>query len=98
MNREAAALGIPVYSIFRGKIGAVDRQLVNHGRLILIESCAEVHEKIKFERRSKQPARQAVKRAALEQIVQHVQDILKIDGRRGIELPAKLRDAVLAND
>lgn len=28
MNREAAALGVPVYSIFRGKIGAVDRYLV----------------------------------------------------------------------
>ena len=27
MNREAAALGVPVYSIFRGKIGAVDRYL-----------------------------------------------------------------------
>ena len=27
MNREAAALGVPVYSIFRGKIGAVDREL-----------------------------------------------------------------------
>ena len=25
MNREAAALGVPVYSIFRGKIGAVDK-------------------------------------------------------------------------
>ena len=25
MNREAAALGVPVYSIFRGKLGAVDR-------------------------------------------------------------------------
>jgi len=24
MNREAAALGVPVYSIFRGKSGAVD--------------------------------------------------------------------------
>src|ERR1039458_4176378 len=27
MNREAAALGVPVYSIFRGEIGAVDRYL-----------------------------------------------------------------------
>ena len=27
MNREAAALGVPVYSIFRGKTGAVDRYL-----------------------------------------------------------------------
>jgi hypothetical protein len=37
MNREAAALGIPVYSIFRGKIGAVDRQLQKEGRLTLID-------------------------------------------------------------
>jgi predicted glycosyltransferase len=27
MNREAAALGVPVYSIFLGKSGAVDRYL-----------------------------------------------------------------------
>ena len=32
MNREAAALGVPVYSIFRGKIGAVDRFLADTGR------------------------------------------------------------------
>ena len=25
MNREAAALGVPVYSVFRGKLGAVDQ-------------------------------------------------------------------------
>ena len=37
MNREAAALGVPVYSIFRGKIGAVDRYLAEQGRLILLK-------------------------------------------------------------
>ena len=31
MNREAAALGVPVYSIFRGKLGAVDRYLARGG-------------------------------------------------------------------
>ena len=31
MNREAAALGVPVYSIFRGKIGAVDQYLSEAG-------------------------------------------------------------------
>src|SRR5712692_2957700 len=36
MNREAAALNVPVYSIFRGKIGAVDRYLAKSGRLIMI--------------------------------------------------------------
>lgn len=38
MNREAAVLGVPVYSIFRGKIGAVDRSLVADGRLKLVGS------------------------------------------------------------
>src|SRR5581483_5724976 len=38
MNREAAALGVPVYSTFRGKIGAVDRYLAEQGRLILLDS------------------------------------------------------------
>lgn len=47
MNREAAALGVPVYSIFRGKIGAVDRYLAERGRLILIEHPQEVRSKIK---------------------------------------------------
>jgi predicted glycosyltransferase len=48
MNREAAALGVPVYSIFRGKIGAVDRYLAEQGRMTLIESVADVAAKIKL--------------------------------------------------
>lgn len=50
MNREAAALGVPVYSIFRGKIGAVDRYLSQQGRLTLIESIDDVRNKIKLVR------------------------------------------------
>jgi predicted glycosyltransferase len=33
MNREAAALGVPVYTIFAGRVGAVDERLVAEGRL-----------------------------------------------------------------
>jgi predicted glycosyltransferase len=33
MNREAAALGVPVYTTFAGRRGAVDEQLVRDGRL-----------------------------------------------------------------
>lgn len=50
MNREAAALGVPVYSIFRGKIGAVDKYLAKTGRLTLIESIEDVKKKIKLEK------------------------------------------------
>jgi hypothetical protein len=48
MNREAAALGIPVYSIFRGTLGAVDRYLAEQGRLVLIEKVEDVQTKIKL--------------------------------------------------
>ncbi len=51
MNREAAALGVPVYSIFRGKIGAVDRYLAGNGRLVLLERVEDIHTKIVLERR-----------------------------------------------
>jgi uncharacterized protein len=53
MNREAAALGVPVYSIFRGKIGAVDRYLADVGRLVLLESAEEVRTKLVLQRRSR---------------------------------------------
>jgi predicted glycosyltransferase len=33
MNREAVALGVPVYTTFAGMLGAVDESLVNEGRL-----------------------------------------------------------------
>ena len=33
MNREAAALGVPAYTTFAGRLGAVDEQLIREGRL-----------------------------------------------------------------
>ncbi len=33
MNREAIALGVPVYTTFGGRLGAVDEQLIREGRL-----------------------------------------------------------------
>lgn len=47
MNREAAAMGVPVYSIFRGSIGAVDRYLAKQGRLVLLETPDDVRTKVK---------------------------------------------------
>jgi len=53
MNREAAALGIPVYSIFRGRMGAVDSYLAANGRLIFIERVEDIFTKIVLQRREK---------------------------------------------
>jgi predicted glycosyltransferase len=36
MNREAVALGVPVYTVFAGKLGGVDEQLMADGRLQLL--------------------------------------------------------------
>jgi predicted glycosyltransferase len=77
MNREAAAMRVPVYSIFRGKIGAVDRYLADEGRLVLLESVEDVRTKIVAVRRHK--TLQALTEnyvPALETIVQHIETIL----------------------
>ena len=36
MNREAAALGVPVYTTFGGRLGGVDEELIRQGRLVPI--------------------------------------------------------------
>jgi hypothetical protein len=76
MNREAAALGVPVYSIFRGKIGAVDKYLAERGRLILIETVEDVRSKIRPTRRLKGNDANVGERAALKQILAAIEEII----------------------
>jgi uncharacterized protein len=52
MNREAAALGVPVYSIFRGRTGAVDEYLAKAGRLTFVRTIEDIHTKIVLKRRT----------------------------------------------
>jgi predicted glycosyltransferase len=42
MNREAVALGTPVYTTFEGRLGAVDEELLRQGRLQRLSSPSEV--------------------------------------------------------
>jgi len=72
MNREAAALGVPVYSIFRGKIGAVDRYLSYTGRLILIEDAEDIPNKIALVRRHSSSKHTNTNCLALHRIVDHI--------------------------
>ncbi len=48
MNREAVALGTPVYTTFEGRLGAVDERLLEEGRLRRLSNPSEV----KVEKRS----------------------------------------------
>jgi predicted glycosyltransferase len=77
MNREAAALGVPVYTIFRGKIGAVDRHLQQEGRLIPIECVEDIPKKIVLIRRQKKGQKIDNERPALKAIVDGIRDITK---------------------
>jgi predicted glycosyltransferase len=81
MNREAAALGVPVYSIFRGKSGAVDRHLQSQGKMTLIESIEDVQNKIIFAHREKKMLQDSEPREALREIVEQVEDIIRLDCR-----------------
>jgi predicted glycosyltransferase len=58
MNREAAVLGTPVWSIFEGKMGAVDELLAREGRLRFLADPAEV----KIERKPPGKVEQRIRR------------------------------------
>jgi uncharacterized protein len=75
MNREAAALGIPVYSIFRGKCGAVDRSLQAQGRLVMLGSAKDIEDKLLFQHRNKNTVPPKQSRQALQDIVDHIEAI-----------------------
>jgi hypothetical protein len=73
MNREAAALGVPVYSIFRGVTGAVDRYLADCGRLILLESVDDMRARLRLVRRAKGEEVRTGARVALGQILSFIE-------------------------
>jgi uncharacterized protein len=56
MVREAAVLGVPAYSFFRGRTGNVDQWLEDEGRLILLRSPDEVAEKLQIVNKSEKNA------------------------------------------
>lgn len=53
MTREAAVLGVPAYSFFRGRGGRVDEALEREGRLVMLRSADEVGSKLRL---AKKPA------------------------------------------
>jgi predicted glycosyltransferase len=75
MNREATALGVPVYSIFLGAIGAIDRHLEQTGRLILIKSAAELAVKIRLEKRPPPANSNGQSSETLRHIVNTIEDL-----------------------
>lgn len=90
MNREAAALGVPVYSIFRGKIGAVDRYLADTGRLTMVESTQDVRTKIKLTRWDRPSQPNDRDRPVLQCIVGNILSVLHSGRRQHAHLPLQI--------
>ncbi len=78
MNREAAALNVPVYSIFRGKIGAVDHYLSGCGRLVLLESSDDVPKRVVIARRTRPANAHSGPAVTLQAIINHVLRVLEL--------------------
>jgi uncharacterized protein len=88
MNREAAALGVPVYSVFRGKIGAVDKYLAENGRLILLDNLKDVRSKVVLAHRNRPFLPDGSVRPALQTIVNNIISILE---KKNVQQQAKPR-------
>ena len=92
MNREAAALGVPVYSIFRGKLGAVDKYLAENGRLVIIENVHEVRSKIRLAHWERPDSPNNRYGAVLQTVVSKIRSILENQVRRiNSAIPRKRR-------
>ena len=81
MNREAAALGVPVYSVFRGAMGAVDRWLVEQGRLVMLAHKEDVAKQVTVRKRHRAAGPDARPRHAMGDILRHLEDILAAEMR-----------------
>lgn len=88
MIREAAALNVPAYSFFRGTIGAIDKYLSETGRLTLLNSVEDVHNKIMVQKRHRPPRPDHLNSKALQCIVDKI--IEMVDGTSDIQRLAKI--------
>ena len=77
MNREAAALGVPVYSIFRGRIGAVDNYLSTVGRLVLIERAEDVPRMIMVKKHNREHRKVSSDSSSLKSLVDQLVEIME---------------------
>ena len=82
MNREAAAMGVPVYSIFRGEIGAVDRFLAKEQRLTLLERPEDLPAKVVLRHRRVEVGAEQRTNKTLGEVVEHIE---RFSARGGVE-------------
>lgn len=76
--REAAALGVPAYSIFGGEVGGVDESLEADGRLKMLKSVDDVHKKIILKKKRQVKLAEYNDRKTLKAVVNKISGL--VDG------------------
>ena len=72
MNREAAVLGAKTYSLYAGKLSAVDRYLMDQGRMIHVSSFDDI-KKINVCKR-KQPRKRINRQELIKKVANYFMD------------------------
>ena len=80
MNREAVALGTPVWSVFSGRLGSVDANLIASGRMGRIASIEDI-DRLVISRKSAK-AQPSFTHAVLEQVVSAIDRTALLAPRR----------------
>ncbi len=92
MNREAALLGTPAYSIFTGPVGALDQELIRGGRLVAVREPESVS-RIPFQRKA-HADRHSCGGSLRDAVVDHIlelggtPDVGVVDGRNPWAFPS----------
>lgn len=76
MNREAALLGVPVYSIFAGRQGALDQQMESEGLITFIREASDLA-KIKLVRRFRYNVVPALTRRVEKFVIERIDEFLE---------------------
>jgi len=76
MIREAAALGVPAYSIFGSEIGSVDRYLESVGKLTILNDKENIYGKIDIVKRIKTLPKDIGDRRVLDEIVNQIIELI----------------------
>jgi uncharacterized protein len=91
MNREAALLGTPAYTIFTGPEGVLDRELIRKGKLTAIR-CPEDIDKIELTKKQAGPTARPADTTLREFVVHQIWDLARGPARarrrREAEAPA----------
>ena len=83
MIREAAALHVPAYSIFGGKIGAVDEYLHRIGRLVLINNQSDLGQKLILHPRNKAAWNNKAPNPTLQFVVNTIKSLMQTNDGPG---------------